>query len=321
MSIRSQEEKVADMTQQLPTIGWIGAGRMGSQLVHRLLEAGYDVAVYNRTPEKAQPLVDAGATHVATPVDLRDRDIVFTMVSADRDLESVLTGEGGVLTGDAAPRIIADSSTVSVETSERMRAAALKHGTQFLATPVSGNPSVIAAGKLTVAASGPREVFDEVEPVLQMFGRGVTYVGEGEVARLVKIAHNVFLGVVTQSLAEITVLAEKGGVSRAAFLSFLNDSVMGSIFTGYKTPALVNLDFSPTFTMPLLQKDFDLGLDASYRLGAPMPLASATRQIIAQEVGEGNTELDFATLILRVAKGAGLGLVSEESDVTDGLSD
>lgn len=308
------------MTQQLPTIGWIGAGRMGSQLVHRLLEAGYDVAVYNRTPEKAQPLVDAGATHVSTPVELGDREIVFTMVSADRDLESVLSGEGGVLTGDVAPRIIADSSTVSVETSERMRAAALKQGTQFLATPVSGNPSVIAAGKLTVAASGPREVFDEVEPVLQTFGRGVTYVGEGEVARLVKIAHNVFLGVVTQSLAEITVLAEKGGVSRAAFLSFLNDSVMGSIFTGYKTPALVNLDFSPTFTMPLLQKDFDLGLGAASRLGAPMPIASATRQIVAQEVGEGNTDLDFATLLLRVAKGAGLEIVSEDADVDDGLS-
>lgn len=309
------------MTQQLPTIGWIGAGRMGSQLVHRLLEAGYDVAVYNRTPEKAKPLVDAGATHVATPVDLRDRDIVFTMVSADRDLESVLTGEGGVLTGDSGPRIIADSSTVSVETSERMRARAAELGTQFLATPVSGNPSVIAAGKLTVAASGPREVFDEVEPILQKFGRGVTYVGEGEVARLVKIAHNVFLGVVTQSLAEITVLAEKGGVSRAAFLSFLNDSVMGSIFTGYKTPALVNLDFSATFTMPLLQKDFDLGLSAATRLGAPMPIASATRQIVAQEVGEGNTDLDFATLLLRVAKGAGLDIVSEDADVSDGLSD
>lgn len=309
------------MTQQLPTIGWIGAGRMGSQLVHRLLEAGYAVAVYNRTPEKAKPLVDAGATHVATPVDLRDRDIVFTMVSADRDLESVLTGEGGVLTGESGPRIIADSSTVSVETGESMRARAAELGTQFLATPVSGNPSVIAAGKLTVAASGPREVFDEVEPILQKFGRGVTYVGEGEVARLVKIAHNVFLGVVTQSLAEITVLAEKGGVSRAAFLSFLNDSVMGSIFTGYKTPALVNLDFSPTFTMPLLQKDFDLGLAAASRLGAPMPIASATRQIVAQEVGEGNTDLDFATLLLRVAKGAGLDIVTEDADVTDGLSD
>ena len=168
---------------------------------------------------------------------------------------------------------------------------------------------------------GRSVVFDEVEPVLQVFGRGVTYVGEGEVARLVKIAHNVFLGVVTQSLAEITVLAQKGGVSREAFLSFLNDSVMGSVFTGYKTPAFVNLDFTPTFTMPLLQKDFDLGLDASKRLGVPMPIASATRQIVAQEVGAGNTEQDFATLLLTVARGAGLQLETENADVTDGLSD
>jgi len=309
------------MSDTLPTIGWIGAGRMGAQLIQRLLDAGYDVAVYNRTASKVQPLVDAGASHVARPVDLADRDLVFSMVSADKDLESVLLGPDGLLTGTSAPRIVADVSTVSVATSEKVRAAASERGTAFLATPVSGNPAVIAAGKLTVAASGPREVFDEVEPVLQVFGRGVTYVGEGEVARLVKIAHNVFLGVVTQSLAEITVLAQKGGVSREAFLSFLNDSVMGSVFTGYKTPAFVNLDFTATFTMPLLQKDFDLGLDAAYKLGAPMPIASATRQIVAQEVGAGNTELDFATLLLAVARGAGLELESENAAVTDGLSD
>lgn len=309
------------MTDTLPTIGWIGAGRMGAQLIQRLLDAGYDVAVYNRTASKVQPLVDAGARHVARPVDLADRDLVFSMVSADKDLEAVLLGPDGLLTGETSPRIVADVSTVSVATSEKVRAAATERGTAFLATPVSGNPAVIAAGKLTVAVSGPRDVFDEVEPVLQVFGRGVTYVGEGEVARLVKIAHNVFLGVVTQSLAEITVLAQKGGVSREAFLSFLNDSVMGSVFTGYKTPAFVNLDFTATFTMPLLQKDFDLGLDAAYKLGAPMPIASATRQIVAQEVGAGNTELDFATLLLAVARGAGLELESENADVTDGLAD
>ncbi len=309
------------MTDNLPTIGWIGAGRMGTQLVQRLLDAGYDVAVYNRTAAKVQPLVDAGASHAARPVDLAGRDLVFSMVSADKDLEHVLLGPDGLLTGPSAPRIVADVSTVSVATSEKVRADATERGTAFLATPVSGNPAVIAAGKLTVAVSGPRDVFDEVEPVLQVFGRGVTYVGEGEVARLVKIAHNVFLGVVTQSLAEITVLAQKGGVSREAFLSFLNDSVMGSVFTGYKTPAFVNLDFTPTFTMPLLQKDFDLGLDAAYRLGAPMPIASATRQIVAQEVGAGNTEQDFATLLLAVARGAGLDLQPENADVTDGLTD
>lgn len=308
------------VSQKTPTIGWIGAGRMGAQLVQRLLGAGCDVAVYNRTAAKVQPLIDAGAGHAARPRDLAARDFVFSMVAADADLETVMLGEDGLLTGEDVPRVVADVSTVSAEVSERIRAAAAERGTAFLATPVSGNPSVIAAGKLTVAVSGSRTAFDEIRPVLAHFGRAVTYVGEGEVARLVKIAHNVFLGVVTQSLAEITVLAEQGGVSREAFLSFLNDSVMGSVFTRYKTPAFVNLDYTPTFTMPLLQKDFDLGLDAARRLGVPMPIASAARQIVAQEVGAGNTTEDFATLLRTVARGAGVELVSEQADVTDGLT-
>ncbi|MDQ0821599.1 3-hydroxyisobutyrate dehydrogenase [Arthrobacter sp. V4I6] len=303
-----------------PTIGWIGTGRMGSQLVLRLLKAGFDVTVYNRTASKAQPLVDAGARQVERPVDLADRDIVFSMVSAPRDLEQVMTGEGGLLTNpDRAPHLIADSSTVSIDASEKLRAAAAERGTALLATPVSGNPAVIAAGKLSVAVSGPQAAYEEALPVLEHFGQKVTYVGEGELARLVKIAHNIFLGVVTQSMAEITVLAEKGGVRRQDLLDFLNDSVMGSVFTRYKTPALVNLDFTPTFTQVLLQKDFDLGLAASHELGVPMPVASMTRNIVAQEVGNGNTEDDFATLICTVAAGAGLKLIPEDASVSSGL--
>ena len=310
------------MSVTSPTVGWIGTGRMGAQLVERLLDAGYDVTVYNRTAAKAQPLVERGAKLAASPAGLADRDVVFTMVSAPKDLAEVTTGPGGLLTDpDHAPRIIADSSTVSVEASATLRAAAVARSTQLLATPGSGNPAVIAAGKLTVAVSGPRGAYDEAEPLLRTFGRGVTYVGDGESARLVKIAHNILLGVVTQSMAEITVLVEKGGVTREAFLEFLNDSVMGSIFTRYKTPAFVNLDFTPTFTNVLLQKDFDLGLDAGYRLGVPLPVTAVTRNIVAQEVGNGNTELDFATLLLTVARGAGLDLVPEDAHVSDGLTE
>ena len=307
------------MGQQSMSIGWIGAGRMGFQLASRLLTAGYDVAVYNRTKAKAEPLSALGATIVDSPADLAGRDLVFSMVSANKDLEEVMLGSGGLLTADNAPRYIADSSTVSMEASEKIRAAATAKGSEFLATPVSGNPAVIEAGKLTVAVSGPRSAFDAVEPVLAHFGRGVTYVGEGEAARLVKIANNVMLGVVTQSLAEITVLAEQGGVSREAFLNFLNDSVMGSVFTRYKSPAFANLDFAPTFTMPLLQKDFDLGLDAANNLGVSMPIAQATRDIVADEVKLGNTEQDFATLLLRVATEANVVLSSENSSISDGL--
>jgi len=303
-----------------PTVGWIGAGRMGYPLAKRLLEAEYDVAVYNRTRAKAEPLTEFGATVVDKPVELAGRDIVFSMVSASKDLRHVMLEDGGLLTDSArAPKIIVDASTVSVEVSEEVRAAADARGAGFLASPVSGNPKVIAAGKLTVVASGPRDVYETARPLLETWGRGVTYAGEGEVARIVKIAHNVFLGAVFQSLCEITVLAEKAGVRRQDFLEFINDSVMGSVFTKYKTPALVNLDFAPTFTNVLLQKDFDLGLDAARGLGVVMPVASLVRNLVAQEAGSGNTEQDFASLVLTVARGSGMTLKSEDAVVSDGL--
>lgn len=304
-----------------PRIGWIGTGRMGAALAARLLDAGCDVAVYNRTAAKAQPLADRGATVVARPVDLADRDVVFVMVAASADLEEVTAGDGGVLTApDHAPGVLVDSSTVSLEASAAVREEAGKRGTEFLAAPVSGNPKVVAAGQLTFAVSGPREAYERVEPLIALLGRGSTYVGDGEVARLVKICHNVLLGVVTQSLAEITLLAEKGGTTRAAFLEFLNDSVLGSTFTRYKTPAFVNLDFAPTFTMPLLRKDFDLGLDAARELEAPMPIASATAQLVASAVGAGHVDEDFATLLLEQARRSGMTLTPEDVAVDDGLS-
>jgi 3-hydroxyisobutyrate dehydrogenase-like beta-hydroxyacid dehydrogenase len=293
---------------------------MGYQLALRLLTAGYDVAACNRTRSKCEPLAEHGAKIVDRPADLANRDIVCIMVSADSDLESVINGDGGLLAGGGAPKIIIDSSTVSTEASARIRATVEARGAQLLAAPVSGNPKVVAAGKLTVAVSGPRAAFDAAQPLLAAWGRGVTYVGEGEGARLVKIAHNVFLGVVSQSLAEITVLAERGGVSRAAFLAFLNDSVLGSTFSRYKSPALVNLDFHPTFTNVLLRKDLQLGLSAGKELGVPMPLAAAADMLIAQAIGAGYTADDFATLVLEQARRSGYAIAAENVPVDDGLA-
>src|SRR5207245_10590590 len=137
-------------------------------------------------------------------------------------------------------------------------------------------------GKLTVVASGPQDAFDAVSPYLAALGQGVSYVGDGELARIAKICHNVMLGGVIQNLCEITVLAEKAGMQRHAFLDFLNHSVMGSMFTRYKTPALVNLDFHVTFTPKLLRKDLDLGLDAGPHFGVPMPRTSVKRDLQPQ---------------------------------------
>jgi 3-hydroxyisobutyrate dehydrogenase len=299
------------------SLGWVGVGRMGRALVVRLLEAGQEVGVYNRTREKAADLERLGATIVETPADLADRDIVFTMVAGSADVEEVCNGL--LSRSDATPGLIVDSTTISPAHAGRIRATAAQRGTAMLAAPVSGNPRVAETGRLTIVASGPADAFERARPYLEMLCRRVTYVGEGERARLVKICHNLMLGVVAQCMAEITVLAEKGGVARADFLEFLNESVMGSTFTRYKSPAYVNLDFTPTFTPELLLKDFHLGFEAARGYGVAMPLAATTEQIVQGLAGLKGNEVDFAALIELCAEASGLRLEPENVDVDDGL--
>jgi 3-hydroxyisobutyrate dehydrogenase len=301
-------------------LGWLGTGRMGVEMARRLLAAGCDLAVYNRSPAKAEPLIRLGAKPAASAAELGTTDIVFITVGSSDDLIAAVLGSAGVMSGPdgAVPRVLVDCSTVSPEASARVRAEAAGRGTAFLAAPVMGNPKVVRAGKMTAAVSGPREAFDIAEPYLAMLGR-VTYVGDGELARAVKLCHNLFLGVVAQSLAEVTILAEKSGISRQAFLACLNNSVMGSLFTAYKAPAYVNLDFSPTFTASLLRKDFDLGLATAREHEVPMPVAATVYQLIQSLVGRGYGEADFAALLQQQADSAGLRLVSEHADVPDGL--
>jgi len=305
------------MPTKKQTIGWIGAGRMGYEMAGLLARGGADVLVWNRTKEKAKPLEKVGAKVADQVAELAARDIVFCMVATYKDVKEVVTN---LLAGNAKPKMLVECSSISLEGSAELREMLEKKGIQYLAAPVSGNAKVIKAGKLSFVCSGPKDAFDLALPFLSLIGKNSSYVGEGELARIVKICHNVFLGVVTQSLAEITVLAQKAGVPRHAFLDFMNQSVMGSTFTRYKTPAFVNLDFKVTFTPHLLRKDMDLGLDAGRRFEVPMPLASATRDLIQSMIGQGWTEQDFATLLLQQAEASGLELKPENLEVGDGLS-
>jgi 3-hydroxyisobutyrate dehydrogenase-like beta-hydroxyacid dehydrogenase len=302
------------------TVGWIGTGRMGFTMASRLARAGVSLTAWNRTRAKAEPLARYGGVVVDSIAELRRLDVVFTMVSTPADLEQVLVHEGGLLADPAqVPQVVVDCSTVSTESSRRVRQACEQRGVAFLAAPVSGNGKVVKAGRLSFVVSGPEQTYRRVAPLLGHIGASVTYVGKDDVARLVKICHNLLLGVVTQSLAEITVLAEKGGVSRAAFLEFLNNSVMGSVFTRYKSPAFVNLDYTPTFTPVLLRKDFDLGLAAARELDVPMPVAAVTAQLIQAMVSSGRIEEDFAILLDQQAAASGITLKPENVQVDDGL--
>ena len=301
-------------------LGWIGIGRMGYAMAERLAKAGCDITVWNRTRAKAEPLAKHGAKIAGAPAELAACDIVFTMVSTGKDVKEVLFGANGVTSKGKAPKIVIDSSSISLEESAEIRDKLGKLGVKLLAAPVSGNDKVVTAGKVMFVISGARAAYDTARPYLDALGRGSSYVGERELARIAKICHNVYLSVVIQSMCEITILAQKAGMPRHAFLEFMNNSIFGCMFTRYKTPALVNLDFHVTFTPELLRKDIELGLNAGREFGVPMPLASVTRDLVQTLIGHGYTDKDFAALLLLQAKASGIELAPENVEVSDGLS-
>src|SRR5947208_7690644 len=306
-------------------IGWIGVGRRGSPMHERLLKAGYGPAIRTRSGAKAGPLVKIGGKVVDTLFDLKDVDVLFSIVSTGKDLDQVYFGKNSVTGhGGKLPKIFVDCSTVAVEESAAVRDKLKQLGCEYVAAPVSGNAKVIKAGKLSAVISGNEAACKTVAPMFEaMAPRGVSYVGDGELARICKIAHNVMLGVVIENLIEITLLANKMGVPRHAFLAFMNNSVMGSMFTRYKSPTLVNLDWTTTFTPELLRKDLDLGLALGREWDVPMPVTAAAREVLQSHFGaatlqpdpEEYLQKDFAALMETMALASGMKLSSENKNV------
>jgi 3-hydroxyisobutyrate dehydrogenase len=318
------------MADKSHKIGWIGMGRMGYPMAERLLKAGHQLSIWNRTRSKAEPLAALGAKIVDTPADLADVDVLFAIVATGKDLQEVYFGKNGVLsrTNGKLPRIMVDCSTIAVEESADIRKRLRDRGVDFVAAPVSGNAKVIKAGRLSAVISGPEAACKMVAPMIEVFApQGVSFVGDGELARVCKIAHNVMLGVVIENLIEITLLANKMGVPRHAFLAFINNGVMGSMFTRYKSPALVNLDWTTTFTPELLRKDLDLGLALAREHDVPMPVTAATREVLQGHFGAATLqknpdeylEKDFAALLETMALAAGMKVTSENKNVPTGL--
>jgi 3-hydroxyisobutyrate dehydrogenase len=311
-------------------IGWIGVGRMGAPMAARLLKAGYPVSIWNRTRAKAETEELAGATVVNAKSDLADVDVLFTMLSTGKDVSDVCFGEDGMFAASSGPRprILVDCSTIGMDESAEVRARLDKLGVRLLAAPVSGNPACVRSGKFSCVVSGPKAAYDEVKDLLVAIApRGAAYAGEGELARMCKIAVNLLLAVINENMMEVTLLAQKAGVKRHAFLEFLNNSVVGSTFTRYKTPALVNLDWTTTFPPAGMRKDMDLGLSIAHELNVAMPVTAATREVLQSHFGaaqlrpdpEAYLKKDFAALFDTLALLSGVKPESENVEVSDGL--
>ena len=275
---------------------------MGTAFAERLLQAGYPLQLYNRTAEKAQPLVAQGARSLDTAADLASAvDVVLTSLADDGAFEAV----AAEAVAAARPgTTLVDLSTVSPAASARVASLAEAASVDYLRAPVSGNPTVVRAGNLSLIVSGPREALERVEEVIRVIGPTVHHVGEGEQARVVKLAINLMIAGLAQLISEALVLGEAAGVSRAALLEVMGSSAVGAPFVKYKTDPLLRDDYSATFTTALMEKDIDLVLDAAEQEGVLLPLARELKSLLRETVEAGYAEDDFIALFAHLRAGS-----------------
>jgi len=281
-----------------PSVGLIGLGNMGSAFAERLLDAGYDLVVHNRTPEKAQPLADRGAAVAGSVAELAGgADVVLSSLADDEALESVAAE---VVDAARPGAVLVDASTVSPDASEGVAALAEQASLLYVRAPVSGNPGVVRAGNAAFIVSGPPVALDRVEPVLRAIGPTIHVVGDAEEARVVKLAINLVIAGLAQLMAEALVLGEAWGVSRAALLDTMGSSAAGAPFVKYKTEPLLRDDYSATFTTTLVAKDIDLVLDAAEVEGVRLPLAEDLTALVRSAIEAGYGNDDFMALFLHL---------------------
>ena len=292
-------------------IGFIGLGHMGQPMARRLLGAGFDLAVYNRTPAKAESLVKSGATAVDSPAEVAVRsEIAFSMVADDDALKEVALGERGVLKGARAGLVYVDMSTVSPAASAEVADACSRAEVRFLRAPVTGSTALAEAGALGILASGPRSAFDSAADALRAMGSTLFYLGPADEARYMKLALNTVIGTTMAALAEALVLGEKAGLEWGQMLEIFAGSAVGSPFVKYKAQQLANRNLAPAFSASLMRKDYDLALAAARDLQVATPLSSLSRQLFQATIGSGWGELDFAAVLLFIEQASGMRTAS-----------
>jgi 3-hydroxyisobutyrate dehydrogenase-like beta-hydroxyacid dehydrogenase len=285
-------------------VGLIGLGNMGTAIAERLLDAGYPLVVNNRTPAKAEALAALGAEVAATPEELVEQvDVVLSSLANDVAFEEVADR---VIAAARPGTVLVDMSTVSPEVSARVAALAEMASVRYLRAPVSGNPTVVRAGNLSFIVSGPHETLDEVHDLIEAIGPTIHHVGDGEQARIVKLAINLMIAVLAQVMSEALVLGEAAGVSRAALLDVMGSSAAGAPFVKYKTEPLLQEDFSATFTTTLMEKDIDLVLDAARDAGVELPLANEMKTHLRAAIDAGYADNDFIALFLHLRSASSL---------------
>lgn len=286
-------------------IGWIGLGRMGEPMARHILGAGHALTVWNRSADKAQRLAGAGAAVARTASEAaRGADAVFVILADDEALRATLLGEGGVIAAMSPGAVLIEMSTVSPCVSAEVAAAAAAQGVGYLRAPVSGSVAFAETARLTVLASGPKEAYAAVQPLLAHLSARQFHVGEGCEARVLKLALNMMVGVSAAMIGEALALGAKSGLDRSIMLEVIGASAVASPLLSYKSDMLRRRDYAPAFTVRMMAKDFDLILGTARTTATPIPVAAQVREGWSALIAQGDGEADFfkyAELAARLA--------------------
>jgi len=290
------------------TIGFVGLGNMGAPIARRLIDAGHAVSVYNRSPDKAAPLVEAGARRADAPAGVAAKGgVVFSIVADDAALEQVTRGPDGVLAALGPGGVHVSMSTIAVATARRMEALHAEAGASYLCAPVFGRPPAAAAGKLAIALSGSAAAKGRVAPLLAAFSQNVRDFGDAPgAANVVKLAGNFLIGSAVEALSEACALAEKNGVDRTAFVELLAGSLFDCPVYRIYGEGIAKRQFTPPgFRLALGLKDINLVLAAAADSEVPMPLASLVHDRLVTSMAKGRRDLDWMAMDLSVSEDAG----------------
>ena len=280
-------------------VGFIGLGDMGQGIVPRLLAAGHQVTGWNRTADKARPLLELGMGWADTPRQVAEAaEVVLSIVTDAAAVEAVAVGERGILSGLPPDGIYADMSTIDPDATRRIAATYAEAGLTMLDAPLSGSPISLEQDKASVMVGGDPAAFETVRPVLEAIGPTVTYIGTSGMAMQMKVAINLCLIVEMVAFTEAVALAEKGGVDRAVAVDAMLKSVVASPVMGYRGPFILegNMPDKPLANVTLQQKDMLLALDLGRRQGSPVPLAAAANEMLNAAHGLGLSHRDFVTV-------------------------
>jgi 3-hydroxyisobutyrate dehydrogenase-like beta-hydroxyacid dehydrogenase len=281
-----------------PAVGFVGLGIMGQPMALNLVRAGFPVTVFNRTPEKAAPLKEAGAQVAATPAEAAAQaDFVISIVSDTAAMEDVVMGKGGILETIKPGAIVIDSSTISPVASRKFACKVAGHGASWLDAPVTGSKHLAIKGELTYMVGGDREAFDRAMPVLQVMGKKHIYCGTHGLGLAAKLAQNVIQSTMVEIFSEGLVLAAKAGVKPQIMMEVIQGSMARAALTDFKAPFIFKGDFTPYFPLKLMHKDLTLALESAYAQNVPMPAAAAVKEVYGAAKALGKGDLDYAAVV------------------------